>query len=106
MSDVTILLIGTFDTKDEELSYIGERIRAQGAAVINMDVSVLGEPAKPCEISKHQVAEAANSSIEEAIASADENHAMQIMARGASTLAAKQHAENNIDGAIILGGTM
>jgi len=106
MSDVTILLVGTFDTKDEELSYMGERIQAQGAAVMNMDVSVLGEPAKPCEISKHQVAEAANSSIEDAIATGDENQAMQIMARGSSALAAELHASQRIDGVIILGGTM
>ena len=106
MSDVSILLIGTFDTKDEELHYIGERILAQNAAVINMDVSVLGDPVRPCKISKHQVAEAAESSIAEAVASGDENHAMQIMARGASTLAARMQAENSIDGVIILGGTM
>jgi len=106
MSDVTILLIGTFDTKDEELSYMGERIRAQGASVMNMDVSVLGDPATLCEISKHQVAEAANSSIDDAIASGDENQAMQIMARGSSALAVDLQASQRIDGVIILGGTM
>ena len=102
----TILIIGTYDTKDEELTYVAERIRAQGGAVLCMDVSVLGDPEKPTDISKHEVAEAGGSSIEEAIASEDENTAMQIMARGASLLCTQLHSAGRIDGMIALGGTM
>ena len=102
----TILVIGTYDTKDDELQYICGCIRDQGGSVLNMDVSVLGDPAEPTGISKHQVAEAAGSSIQDAIDSGDENTAMQIMARGASRLAAKLHAEGRIDGMLALGGTM
>ena len=36
MSDKTILVIGTYDTKDEELNYMCERIRAQGGSVLSM----------------------------------------------------------------------
>ncbi len=71
-----------------------------------MDVSVLGEPKTPTDITKHQVAEAGGSSIETAIASGDENMAMQIMATGAATLARRLHGESRIDGVIVLGGTM
>lgn len=107
MSDQkTILVIGTYDTKDEELSYVAERIRAQGGAVLSMDVSVLGDPSVPCDISKHAVAEAGGSSILEAIASEDENTAMQIMARGASLLCSQLQSAGKIDGMIALGGTM
>lgn len=106
MVDKTILVVGTYDTKNDELTYMAERISAQGGGVIRMDVSVLGDPANPCEISKHDVAKAAKSSIELAIETGDENAAMQIMARGASILAAKLQAEHRMDGVIILGGTM
>ncbi len=102
----TILVIGTYDTKDEELHYICDRISAQGGKVLSMDVSVLGDPSKPTNVSKHQVAEAAGSSIQAAIDSGDENTAMQIMARGASTLAAQLYATGKIDGMLALGGTM
>ena len=104
--DKTILVIGTYDTKDDELQYICNRIRDQGGNVLSMDVSVLGEPVAPVGISKHQVAEAAGSSIPEAIDSGDENTAMQIMARGASVLSSWLHAEGRIDGMLALGGTM
>jgi uncharacterized protein (UPF0261 family) len=106
MSDRTILVVGTYDTKQDELDYLCGVIRAQGGGVLTMDVSVLGDPAQPTDVSKHDVAEAGGSSIAEAIASEDENRAMQIMARGASLLAARLQAEGRIDGAIVLGGSM
>lgn len=106
MSDKTILIVGTYDTKDDELNYMAERINSQGGGVLTMDVSVLGDPSAPCDYSKHDVAGAADSSIQAAIESGDENTAMQIMARGASTLAARLFADGNFDGVVILGGTM
>lgn len=106
MSDRTILVVGTYDTKDDELGYIAEVIRRQGGNVLTMDVSVLGDPSHPADISKHDVAEAAGSSIETAIAGEDENLAMQIMARGAAALAARLHGEGRFDGVLVLGGTM
>lgn len=104
--DKTILVVGTYDTKDDELSYLAGCIRAQGGLVMTMDVSVLGDPQQPTDISKHQVAEAGGSSIRAAIDSGDENVAMQIMAQGAATLARQLHAAGRIDGVIVLGGTM
>jgi uncharacterized protein (UPF0261 family) len=107
MSDSkTILVIGTYDTKDAELMFVCDCIRGQGGEVISMDVSVLGDPTKPTDISKHQVSTAAGSSIEDVIAAGDENKAMQIMARGAATLTAKLYGEGRIHGIIGLGGTM
>ncbi|OWY14750.1 hypothetical protein B6V72_05770 [Thioclava sp. F34-6] len=106
MTDRTILVVGTYDTKDDELTYLREVIEAQGGRVLRMDVSVLGDPSTPVEYSKHQVAEAGGSSIEAAIASGDENRAMQIMARGGATLVAQLHADGVFDGMVVLGGTM
>ena len=106
MTDRTILVVGTYDTKCDELSYIEQQIRQQGGLAKSMDVSVIGDAAAQCDITKHDVAEAAGSSIASAAASGDENEAMQIMARGAASLAARLHANGEIDGVILLGGTM
>ena len=59
----TILVAGTWDTKDAELGYMRDVILGQGGQVLTMDVSVLGDPSSPTDISKHQVAEAAGSSM-------------------------------------------
>ncbi|MEM6309405.1 MAG: Tm-1-like ATP-binding domain-containing protein [Pseudomonadota bacterium] len=106
MTDRTILLIGTYDTKNAELEFVAQTIRDQGGTVQSMDVSVLGDPERSTDISKHDVAKAAGSSIAEAIASEDENTAMQIMARGAAQLAAKAQMGGHIHGVLVLGGTM
>lgn len=102
----TILVVGTYDTKNAELDYLGEVIRGQGGAVLTMDVSVLGDPASPCDLSKHAVAEAGGGTIAEAVAGGDENAAMQLMARGAAALALRLYREGAFDGVIVLGGTM
>ena len=106
MPDRTILIVGTYDTKQDELGYLAEVIRAHGGGVVTMDVSVLGDPVTPTDFSKHQVAEAGGSTIAEAIAGEDENLAMQIMARGAAALAARLCSEGVFHGVIVLGGSM
>ena len=106
MVEKTILIVGTYDTKNDELEYMAERVTALDGGILTMDISVLGNPEKATDISKHQVAEAAGSSIQLAIDSGDENTAMQIMANGASTLAKSLYAKGKFDGVVILGGTM
>lgn len=105
-ADKTILLVGTYDTKDDELAYMAGIIRDQGGRVLTMDVSVLGEPSKPTDISKHEVARAGGHSIEEIIGFGDENRAMQVMALGAARLGVKLYREGRFDGLLVLGGTM
>lgn len=107
MNDLkTILVTGTYDTKDDELFYLADVIRAQGGAVMSMDVSVLGDPSQPTDVSKHDVAQAGGSSIQAAIDSGDENKAMQIMAKGAAAKALELFRVGQIDGVIVLGGSM
>ncbi len=106
MTAKTILIVGTYDTKQDELGYLADCIKDRGGHVLTMDVSVLGDPAEPTDFSKHDVAEEGGSSIAAAIDSGDENHAMQIMAAGASALATRLHREGRFDGVILLGGTM
>ena len=106
MTDKTILVVGTWDTKDAELLYLCDRITEQGGSALTMDVSVLGDPSRPTNISKHQVAGAGGSSIQAAINADDENLAMQIMAAGASKLAAGLQNEGRINAALVLGGSM
>lgn len=104
--DKTILVVGTYDTKDDELNYMCDCIRGQGGNVLSMDISVLGDPSEPTDYSKHDVAEEGGSSIQAAIDSGDENTAMQIMARGGAALALRLYREGKVHGVVVLGGTM
>ncbi len=106
MTEKTILLIGTYDTKDPEMQFIAECVRDQGAKVLTMDVSVLADPSEPTDISKHEVAAAGGMTIDEVIALGDENKAFRVMSRGAALVVAKAHAEGRFDGMLATGGTM
>ncbi len=101
-----ILIVGTYDTKDDELTYIAQIIKGQGGEALSMDVSVLGNPELPTDWTKHDVAAEAGRSIAAAIAAQDENFAMQVMALGATALAARLHREGRFDGVLVLGGSM
>ena len=106
--DRTILIVGTWDTKDDELDYVARVVEGQGGRVVTMDVGVLGEPSGGRAITwtKHDVAAAAGSTIGAVISAGDENAAMQVMARGAATLAARSLSVGRFDGVLLLGGSM
>ncbi len=106
MSDKTILLIGTYDTKEPEMRFIEDCIIGQGGTVLTMDVSVLGDPKTPTDISKHDVAAAVNMTIDEVIALGDENKAFRVMSQGAALVVAQTYAEGRFDGMLATGGTM
>ena len=102
----TILVIGTGDTKADELEFLKGEIAAAGAVARLMDVSVLGDPPYAAEHSKHDVAAAAGATIAEIIALGDENSAMAKMADGAARLGASLQSGGEIDAMLALGGTM
>lgn len=102
----TILVIGTFDTKDDELTYLIRRIEAQGGKVLSMDVSVLGDPAEPTDISKHDVIGAVGETIEGLVALGEEGAAFEKMSAGAALTTRRLHDAGRFDAMIALGGTM
>jgi len=101
-----ILLVGTADTKAEELEFLKSCLEDAGAVACVMDVGVLGEPPFEPEYSKHDVAAAAGSTNEEIIALGDEHRAMSKTAEGASALAQRLESEGAIDGMLAIGGSM
>jgi uncharacterized protein (UPF0261 family) len=101
-----ILLIGTADTKADELLFIRQCVEQGGGSVCIMDVGVLGQPSFAPEIGNREVAAAAGTTLEAIAALGDENAAMATMAQGAAALAQQWHAQGRIDGLLALGGTM
>ncbi|HWK74014.1 MAG TPA: Tm-1-like ATP-binding domain-containing protein [Povalibacter sp.] len=103
---VTILLIGTADTKADELTFLRAEIEQLGHRALVMDVGVLGVPAITPDIDNHRVAAAAGTTLAEVAALGGENQAMQRMAAGAAAVAAELCAADRIHGVLAIGGTM
>lgn len=102
----TILVIGTFDTKADELQYLIGRIRSGGGNVLTMDVSVLGDPPMAVDVSKHEVAASVDETIGGLIALGEEGEAFAKMSAGAALTTRRLHEAGKFDGMIALGGTM
>jgi len=106
MTRKTVLLFGTYDTKQAELAFLAGAIEQVGGRALRLDVGVFGVTEAPIDISKHDVAAAADMKIADIIALGDENQAMQAMARGAVKLAVEARLSGRFDGLLALGGSM
>ncbi|MCH9853534.1 MAG: Tm-1-like ATP-binding domain-containing protein [Alphaproteobacteria bacterium] len=102
----TILIIGTYDTKQAELNFLAEVIQNAGGNIWQMDVSVLGDSETKCETSKHDVMQMAGTDLQQLLSLDDENLAFQKMAQGAKQKTTELYRAGKIDGMIVLGGTM
>jgi uncharacterized protein (UPF0261 family) len=101
-----ILIVGTGDTKSEELLFIAQTVRQAGGLPLFMDVSVLRDPPYTPDYSRFDIAAAAGVAMDEILQSGDENTSMALMAKGASALVATLNDKGLIDGVLLLGGSM
>ncbi len=102
----TVAILGTLDTKGEEIRYIKERIEERGYQALVIDGGILGHPLFPPDISREQVAEAAGASLKEVIALGDENSGIAVMEKGAAKIIQELYSSGKFHGVIALGGTM
>jgi uncharacterized protein (UPF0261 family) len=101
-----VLIVGTADTKSDELLYLAGRVALAGGIARTMDVGVLGTAPFAPDIPNHEVAAAADTTLAALAALGDENAAMAAMAAGAAAIVRREHAAGRLDGVLALGGTM
>jgi len=106
MTGARILIVGTVDTKSDEIGFLREQVRAAGAEPLIMDVGVLAQGHVTPDITNEEVARAASVTLQQVIDSGDENSAMALMAQGASALSIQLHRAGRMNGLLALGGTM
>ncbi|WP_295520566.1 Tm-1-like ATP-binding domain-containing protein [Limnohabitans sp. Rim8] len=106
MKSPIILIVGTVDTKSDEIGYLREQVLSAGGQALIMDVGVLAKGQLIPDIANTAVAAAAGVTLQQVMDSGDENSAMALMAQGASALAAQLQREGRMDGLLVLGGTM
>lgn len=106
MSEPRIVIVGTCDTKADEIGFMRACLLEAGAEALIMDVSVLADSVITPDYSRHDVAAAAGTDNAAIIALGDENHAMTKTAEGAAALARGLYDDGKMDGIVLLGGTM
>lgn len=106
----TILIIGTCDTKGEEILYMKDCIEANDLRCLLLDLGLKEDPKtfKP-DFTRQQLAESIGSSLEDLIADAKAGRyevAVAKLASGAETIILEQFRNGNIDGILAIGGSM
>jgi uncharacterized protein (UPF0261 family) len=100
----TIAVLGTMDTKGEEHAFVADLIRKRGHKVLVIDVGILENAKLKPDITREQVAAAADANLTELVAKRDRGEAVRAMSLGAPIILTKLAQERKIDGVISLGG--
>jgi len=100
----TIAVLGTLDTKGEEHVFLADAIRKKGHRVLLIDVGTLKPPRVTPDITRYEVAAAADIDLDEVTAPKDRGKAVGAMSRAVAVLLPRLHQEGRIDGVISMGG--
>ncbi|HEM60906.1 MAG TPA: UPF0261 family protein, partial [Chloroflexi bacterium] len=103
-SPKTIVLIGTLDTKGDEVKYARERIEERGHKTLVVDTGVLGQPSFEPEVSRERVAQAAGADLATLMAQRDTSTAVRTMMAGTTELVKQLYSEGRLDAIMSLGG--
>jgi uncharacterized protein (UPF0261 family) len=102
---MSVLLIGTLDTKGAEIGFVRDLLRAAGVRVLVLDAGALGSPAFPADIPRETVFQAAGTTLEAVRSAGDRGQAVALAAAGAAKLAAELYANGEVSGVLSLGGS-
>jgi uncharacterized protein (UPF0261 family) len=99
-----ILIMGSFDTKADELTFLREQVAGLGFEAVCMDTSMGRESTVKVEIGSSEVSTAAGVPISEIRGSSDTRWATDVMARGGAKIVLDLHGEKRLDGIVAIGG--
>lgn len=100
-----VALIGTLDTKGEEILYLKERLQAAGLDVLVVDVGVLGEPPWAPDVSREEIAQHSGTPLRELVERGDRGRAISAMERGLAVWIRAEHATRRLAGILAIGGS-
>lgn len=99
-----IAVIGTLDSKGDEIGYVKRLIERRGHPALVIDVGVQGVPAFPAEVLRERVAAAAGAELGALAAAGNRGAALAQMAAGASAIVRDLYDRGGFRGIIGLGG--
>jgi uncharacterized protein (UPF0261 family) len=103
---MSVILLGTLDTKGLELAFVRDLLHAAGLATIVVDAGVLGSPHFTPDISREQVFAAGGTSLEAVCQENDRGKAITAAAEGAIQVVRRIASEPaGVKGIFALGGS-
>ena len=102
---MAVVIVGTLDTKAEEIGFARDVIEAQGVDVHLVDTGVMDDPEIEPDTTASEVAEAGDTTLEALREAGDRGEAIEAMGQGAAELAVDLHEDGVLDGILGLGGS-
>lgn len=105
MSDRTVVLVGTLDTKGDEYAYLRERLRLHGVDTLLIDVGTLERPRTEPDIERREVAAAGGIDLDELVRARDRGRAVSAMATAAAAVVRRLYDQGRCQGVLAAGGS-
>ncbi len=102
---MSVVLIGTLDTKGTEFQYVRDLLRQAGLTTLVVDAGVLQPPAFAPDVAREEVYAAAGGRYEQVRQQADRGQAIELAVRGVTKIVQDLHARGQVDGVLALGGS-
>jgi uncharacterized protein (UPF0261 family) len=99
-----VALIGTLDTKGEEIAYVRDRLAALRVHSTLIDSGILGAPAIAADVTREEVARAGGHALADVRAAGSRGAAVALMREGVREVVVRQFAEGRVQGVLCLGG--
>jgi uncharacterized protein (UPF0261 family) len=99
-----IALIGTLDTKGEEIAYVRQRLIGLGAQPVVIDSGILGEPRTSADVTREEVAREAGYELGQIQSAGSRGAAVELMEEGVRAVCLRLWLEGRLDGVLCLGG--
>lgn len=100
----TIVILGTLDTKGEEVAYIKGLIEAHGFEASTVDLGPLGPPGIKPDHSNKAIAQRGGWNLVDLLKKGERDEIMAVMGRGAAALLLSLYRSGKVHGVIGLGG--
>jgi uncharacterized protein (UPF0261 family) len=100
-----IAVMGTLDTKGEEILFLKQQLERRGCKVIVIDVSMGSQPLFEADVGPAEIARLGGSTIEEIRASKDRDLVTQVMERGAMDKVKQFYSAGKVGGIMAVGGS-
>jgi len=100
-----VAILGSLDTKGLEVDFLRHVVRAEGGQPLVVDTGVLDKPTTAADVTRHEVALAADTSIEALIQQGNKAYALVTMAEGASAILLKLFQAGQLGGVLSIGGS-
>jgi uncharacterized protein (UPF0261 family) len=105
VTDPTVVLVGTLDTKGEEYAFLRSRLELAGVRTLVVDVGTQGPPRTEPDVPREEVAAAGGLDLAALTAAAARGAAVQAMCAAAPVVVRRLYDEGRCQGVLAAGGS-